>query len=717
MKKLVALVGGDAPAEPGLQFVLGLSLACGIKSARTAGDADGSGAAPGAVSFWAGQDASALLGCALGHLFRAAAGFCSNPAAAGDLATGAAAAVDQTALRDSRMEAVLRLQFCEAVMRLFEREGVTEGALAFARAALGSSEAAYSGLEERLKLQQQAELWTSVFNFACDLQRHDDAYAAAVANPLPERAAESIKRLVQVLLDQGELSQLLSLPWAGVLPLKRDGVLEPIPVVEVQSLDIVLLCAACWWGCIKRSAADGLIQLVTDKLVRRALHGEVSSRPSPYHVLFDFLTAWGSYKAAAASMLSYARRLRAHAASAGRTHHHVQHQESWIVEEVLAAYEDAWLDLQQPLLAATQAPPSRVFNTTSRARQDHQQQGYLPAPVVTLLSVQQEAGLFQASVMLQHHLPGLDILDPAALTADYVMEQLVGSCLLPEALQFAYKMWRGEKLHQQLEGLVSAVAEACVKLQTRSGAYNTQAAAVTDDGSRPAGRLQQYMMSYTGPGYLGSPAAAAWEKLRSLLDLFDAQDTIGGNRLAMPTAAGAGGGSVPAAAGHDNGASGLAGRLRLVAVDGALSVQAGLTLPDWLVQPFRPLHAAAGGMAGFSADPAGLLRVYIKHGRLVDAAQLVQEHLEAWQRNSPLLRATATAVWLPLKDMELLHASLVAGARRAVDAGLKGREGEVLGLWSEVLEAVVGEHMALARSDANKSFTGVQRMALATREC
>jgi len=83
---------------------------------------------------------------------------------------------------------------------------------------------------------------------------------------------------------------------------------------------------------------------VTDKLVRRALHSEISSRPSPYHTLFDFLTAWGSYKAAAASMLSYARRLRAQAASAGRSHHHVQQQESWIVEEVLTAYgeSDVW---------------------------------------------------------------------------------------------------------------------------------------------------------------------------------------------------------------------------------------------------------------------------------------------------------------------------------------------------------------------------------------
>jgi hypothetical protein len=200
MKKLVALVGGDSPAEPGLQFILGLSLACGMTPARTAGDAADTAAATSSGSSRGGQDGSALLGCALGHLFRAAAGFCggdaaplrlvlqllrqrqgsSAPAAAaavvaadamevdgqlahglgttvpGDSMTGAAAADEaQVAVNDSRREAVLRLQFCEAVMRLFEREGAIEGALAFARAALGCTEAAFLPHEEQLKLQQQ----------------------------------------------------------------------------------------------------------------------------------------------------------------------------------------------------------------------------------------------------------------------------------------------------------------------------------------------------------------------------------------------------------------------------------------------------------------------------------------------------------------------------------------------------------------------------------
>jgi hypothetical protein len=382
----------------------------------------------------------------------------------------------------------------------------------------------------------------------------------------------------------------------------------------------------------------------------------------------------------------------------------------------LLAPEDAWLDSQQPLLVASFAPPSQVFSSSNQPiRRHQQQQDDLPPPVVTLVAVQQEAELFKASALLQQHLPGLEILDPASLTASYVMEQLVGSCLLPEALQFAYTIWSGEQLYQQLEGLVSAVAEACVKLQAQGDA----AAQVTGEGHRTAGRLQQSVRSYTGPGYLGSSAAPAWEKLRSLLDMYDDKDNLGGDGGGMPAAtaaaAAAARGGVCAAAGHGGSATGLAGRLRLAAVDGLLSVQAGFTLPDWLLQPFKPVHATAGGMAGFSADPAGLLRVFIKHGRLVDAAQLVQDHLEAWQRNSPLLRATAAAVWLPLRDMELLHASLVAGARRAVDAGLKGCESEVLGLWSEVLEAVVGDHMALARSDAAKLSAGVQGDALLTQ--
>lgn len=37
------------------------------------------------------------------------------------------------------------------------------------------------------------------------------------------------------------------------------------------------------------------------------------------------------------------------------------------------------------------------------------------------------------------------------------------------------------------------------------------------------------------------------------------------------------------------------------------------------------------GMAGSAADPVALLRIYIKRGRLEDAASLALTHLHAWQ--------------------------------------------------------------------------------------
>lgn len=42
-----------------------------------------------------------------------------------------------------------------------------------------------------------------------------------------------------VLLPAGQLQQLLNLPWAGVLALKRENLTEPVPVVEVRHLAIL----------------------------------------------------------------------------------------------------------------------------------------------------------------------------------------------------------------------------------------------------------------------------------------------------------------------------------------------------------------------------------------------------------------------------------------------------------------------------------------------
>lgn len=192
MQQLVRLVGGESPSEPGLQYILGLSIACSVHSAK------GGTQAP--------------LDAAVGHLFRAAAGLCNegagplrlvlqllrrqqqteqdqqasrglqfadaggaadmdtdaqlphaNGAVGGGKAGKAAAAgadgEDGLLQRraEQQQEAMLRLQFDQAVMMLFEQKGVKEGALAFARAALSVVEEAYDPHQQHEKVKQQGE--------------------------------------------------------------------------------------------------------------------------------------------------------------------------------------------------------------------------------------------------------------------------------------------------------------------------------------------------------------------------------------------------------------------------------------------------------------------------------------------------------------------------------------------------------------------------------
>jgi hypothetical protein len=174
MRRLVQLIGGGEPSEAGLQFILGLSIACGLKKQTISSSSSGS---------------SVQLDSAVGHLFRAAAGLTGEEAAplrlvlqllrqrqGGSSSTAApagrsaaAAAADMEMDGDhaaaaggdgaQRMqnEAQLKLQFCQAVVLLFEREGVTQGALAFARAALGAVDVAYGPEQQQEKVQQQGE--------------------------------------------------------------------------------------------------------------------------------------------------------------------------------------------------------------------------------------------------------------------------------------------------------------------------------------------------------------------------------------------------------------------------------------------------------------------------------------------------------------------------------------------------------------------------------
>jgi hypothetical protein len=311
--------------------------------------------------------------------------------------------------------------------------------------------------------------------------------------------------------------------------------------------------------------------------------------------------------------------------------------------------------------------------------------------VVTLGALRREAALFAAAAALAGSLPGLQVLRSPALAADYVYDQTLAAGRLAAAETLAHALWRGGELEDRLERLAAAAAARCARAQ---GGERGEAPAGEADGMWDDGGASASASAAAGgrPGYLGSPAAAGWQQLRSLLARYDSAERRR-----------------------------LAGRLRVAAVDAALTESPGAALPAWLVAPFAPSSSSSGGMAGAPDDPAALLRVYVRHGRLDAAAELALEHLAAWQGLNPLARCKPAASWVPMRQLQVLDACLAEAAAAATaqqDGGFGAGGGgggsggsaaaaRLSGLKAR-LRAAVGEHLALGLRDSQLAASGAR---------
>ncbi|KAJ9526592.1 hypothetical protein QJQ45_017649, partial [Haematococcus lacustris] len=417
----------------------------------------------------------------------------------------------------------LQQQLYESAMMLFEREGVPEGALIFARAALqhstpfshtsaatastaptattaasqprrssGSSRAAgqairnknaaaaaaaeagllaavaaKDALDQQDHLDRQGWLWTNVFTYCCQLERWEDAYAALVSNPLPQRALDCLRQLIRRLTGAGQLLTLCALPLAGTLLLPEHP--QPSPAAAgppaapllPRGRDAGAGAAAAWVrGAASRAAGAGvalgnggggggdgsslrlvsLLEEAVAALQQQASTADVSSQPQPYLVLADFCTARCDYRGAAQAQLAYARRLRAEGSAA--------HQQ--LASEVLAAYEsalnclalvdeaEAWLDLQHPwmrLHPLPAPPPPQAANPAPGSS------GLPPLPVLTLAELHAEYALVRAAVVVagEGGVQGLDL--SVALSPDTLLSQLLLCSAYDPALALAHATW------------------------------------------------------------------------------------------------------------------------------------------------------------------------------------------------------------------------------------------------------------------------------------
>ena len=386
---------------------------------------------------------------------------------------------------------------------------------------------------------------------------------------------------------------------------------------------------------------------------------------------------------------------------------------------------DAWLDPAQPLLVDfpspdAQPPSKQLLHGRNRPSGKQQQQQSVDQQqlrdqeqlVVALGAVQLEAARFRACVLLAQQVPGLKVLRRAQ-GDDYVLQMLLSGRQYGAAMQLVCTLWRGAELEEKVERVVVAMVGECVSLQMEEGGGQRLgdfegggSAAVGGGGEGGAGVGVEDVYAGGavgfGPGYLCSPADRSWQKLRGLLEWCDSSEPSGpgGQQQVQSGALAAGQEGSSSTSGGGSRSSLFGGRMRVSAVDALLGKVPLAQVPLWLLDAFKP-KLTVGGMAGGPADPAALLRVYLKHGRLEDAAGLVLEHLAGWQQVQPLVRAGTTAsTWMPLLHVEQLYGSLQV-VREQVAARSKVGEGPAqIEALMEQLEGEMTRYLQLVDSDS-----------------
>ncbi|GLC32976.1 hypothetical protein PLESTB_000384200 [Pleodorina starrii] len=794
LAELAALAGATGSSEAGPQFLRGLGITCALALERQGSPAarGGGGMAPGTsrraerIAEAAGcffraaaslaSDAGDTLRIILGDLRAELAGGLGSQMPPAPAAASAAAHGTQQQQQQRREVALLQLHFCEAVMQLFERERAPEGAVMFAEAALGHLRAAYGpaadatargattaaasaaaaaaaaatvvdaaapllpGEEQLLqgaataaaaeRAGREGRLWSNVYSYYVEMRQYDRAYTALLANPLPAARLQSLRHLVHVLAQEGQLQTLCTLPLAGVAVLPVQDVPAPRPSAGGSGSGRPPEAGAAPGSGSVSYRTVSLLSEALDLLHRRAHNCDLSESPQPYQVLYDFLVCRGDFKGAARAMAAYAWRLRAEAPSTEAA-----------VAEALRAYDlaisclsllepkDAWLDLTDPWVEKL-APHNRAHSApllpssasaaavdglaaadggkapgaaaaaggpgsagrasaaagrggAAAAHRARLATGSDAAPVATLQSLQRERTMLHYCAMVAARVAGLEPMrqwdnEDAILRQLLLMGRYEGALALVAG---CYGAQGGEPWVKALEAVVSALAAHCTRLQLQDGGVPTGGPALppTDlfvddpDGDVAASGLGAASAAAVA-ATLGGRAAPLWAKLRQLL---------------LQTA------EADAAAEQQGGGVRVAWLLRDAAAEAVLRTDPRVDLPQWLLdmflaEPGTGAAAAPASMGSWACGPASLLSLYLRHDRLAAAVELVSAQAELWSGEDVLKRRRHCAAWMPYPQLELLHTKLTIAQQLGQE-----RSGALL----EQLNAAVAAHLDLVGAD------------------
>ncbi|KAG7671196.1 hypothetical protein KSW81_003334 [Nannochloris sp. 'desiccata'] len=503
----------------------------------------------------------------------------------------------------TQVAAADELFYHESLMIIFEKLNCHHAASRFAMAAAQHVPDALPGdnmAEERVK--RTGRLWSSVFTFCLHSGEFEEAYSALLGNELAEVQVDCVHKLVNSMVQRGEIAALCALPFAHTSLVVRNG----------------------------QPAWVSLLDEAVSALKKRAELSELDSRPQPYQVLYDFHVARGNFQAAAAAMVSYARRL---AAEAPEDRNAVDAAQKALAAAVgalgLVDSARAWLEDPSGVLN----PKSKIskhsagFVGETENRDEENDVLWVPT-ILTMSDLKIEHAIAVAKSSVAAVLPGGDV---GTKTASDVFHQLIALKLHQEAFALADAAFIGTKQQRMREKAMFSLATTCAELQLQTGigssagrvdaSYYTNAGGsdegmLTDDGAAEnevgggtvtGDREMTTSWCRTSSYTTSSAAPASWRRLRTHLERYEKQGFTAG-----------------------------AMNLRVLAVDAVLATNSFLQPPLWLLAPFFPPPSEGPLSAKMpNADVAGLLRAYINHGRVEDAAVLAVKVLSKVAQSVP----------------------------------------------------------------------------------
>eukprot|EP00899_Mesostigma_viride_P013042 jgi/Mesvir1/21739/Mv04149-RA.1 len=320
------------------------------------------------------------------------------------------------------------------------------------------------------------------------------------------------------------------------------------------------------------------------------------------------------------------------------------------------------------------------------------------AVCLTLEDLQKQLLMCQARAQLW--VAGNPGAGAASSTPLEMLRYLLASGLFETALTLATSFFHGCQLTRALEQVFEAMARRCCALQLQDDALASGTGPSSASLALVASAAAFAGVSGASGTLMLSPADALWPGLeRAFLDAN--MSGLGDEGQAAPILV-----YGSAGRGHALTAWSLLRsylerfdglehnfRLRVVVAETILTVEPRMRLPRWLVAffqggatiPSRSSQGAGGrgqgplsdGMAprDRASEPVALFRVYMRFGKLADAADLALDYLDGWSAQDVRRRQRHCATWFPyplLAELGSLLASACNAAAAAAPGGASG---------------------------------------------